>query len=214
MTSEFDPYKDLLDIESTDRPPDHYALLGLQAFESDRTAIDEAAGERMARLQEFANSEHLDASQKLLNEVSAARRCLLNETKKIAYDEDLRARRKRTASSGAGTRSGGRKKPPLLPLGVAIGVVVVLLIVFILTRGGGGETGNLSVEWPVDQREGGTASVDGKDLVITDSNPLVFHIPHGRHRLVFRRTGYNDIPKTIEFSDIRIKMTLRWVRKK
>ena len=96
MNSEFDPYSELLSIESADRPPDHYLLLGLPRFESDRQKIDDAAGERMALLQEFAHSEHLDASQKLLNEVSAARRCLLDETKKIAYDEELRTRRKRT----------------------------------------------------------------------------------------------------------------------
>jgi len=77
--SEFDPYRDLLNINSPDRPPNHYHMLGLSLFESDRQKIDDAAGERMAMLQELANSEHMDASQQLLNEVSAARRCLLND---------------------------------------------------------------------------------------------------------------------------------------
>lgn len=216
MSDEFDAYKDLLSIESAERPPNHYVLLGLEPFESDRAAIDEAAGERMSLLQEFANSEHLDASQKLLNEVSAARRCLLNETKKIAYDEDLRAKQKRAASRGAASGKSGKggKQAPMLPVGIAAGVAVILLILFFVFRGGPAPTGNLVVDWPLDEREGASAEVDGKALEITDENPLHFQIPDGRRRLVFRREGYENIPKTHSFSNIRVKMNLRWKPKK
>lgn len=216
MSDDFDPYKELLGIESAEQPPNHYALLGLEPFESDRTTIDDAAGERMSLLQEFANSEYLDASQLLLNEVSAARRCLLNETKKIAYDEDLRARQKRAATRGAGGGKGGkgRKQPPMLPVGIAAAIAGVLLLFFFVFRGGPPPSGNLVVDWPLDEREGASAEVDGKPLEITDTNPLYFDIPDGRRRLLFRRDGFEDIPKTHQFSKIRVKMNLRWKAKK
>ncbi|MBC7968202.1 MAG: hypothetical protein H7Z17_20035, partial [Fuerstia sp.] len=89
MPTEFDPYRELLGIVTPNRPPDHYALLGLELFESDRQKIDDAATERMGKLQDLANSELVDYSQRLLNELSAARRCLLNDVQKAAYDEVL-----------------------------------------------------------------------------------------------------------------------------
>lgn len=215
MTAEFDSYRELLQIESPDRPPDHYALLGLERFESDRQKIDHAAGERMSVLQEFANSEHLDASQKLLNEVSAARRCLLDSTKKIAYDEELRARQKRSATRSKGKHgSKGKKGTPLLPVGVSVIVSLVLLTVFLLSRSEPKEAGNLIVEWPVDQRQGATISVDGNPLKIADENPLELKISAGRHRLMFQRMGYENIVKTVNFSDAKVILKLQWKKKK
>ncbi len=212
MSAEFDPYLELLKLQTTDRPPDHYALLGLPRFESDRSRIDEAAGERMSLLQEFANSEHLDASQKLLNEVSAARRCLLNETKKIAYDEDLRSRQRRAASSPSRK---GKQKPSgvqkFVPLGIAIAAVGVLCLIIVALRGGPVASGNLVIDWPLSERQGAAVLVEGKPLKMTDDQPLHFNIPHGRKRIVFRRAGYRDIPKTIKFSDAIVKPNLRWV---
>ena len=101
MPAKFDPYLELLGIVTEDRPPDHYALLGLSLFESDRQKIDAAATERMSLLQDMANSEFVDQSQKLLNELSAARRCLLNAVQKVAYDESLRTRSQRKQISGS-----------------------------------------------------------------------------------------------------------------
>lgn len=214
MSDDFDPYRELLGIEAGEGPPNHYVLLGLPAFESDRDRIDEAAGERMALLQEFANSEHLDASQKLLNEVSAARRCLLDSTKKIAYDEDLRSRQKRTAGSSAGRKGARSKAAPLLPVGVAVIVAAVLLVIFLLLRRDPAASGNLVVEWPLHEREGAEITMDGEVLPVPDTDPIELQIPDGRHRMLFRRSGYEDIPKTFQFSDVRVKMKLRWIRKK
>ena len=213
MTTAFDPYRELLDIKSPDRPPDHYALLGVALFESEREKIDDAAGERMSMLQELANSEHLDASQKLLNEVSAARRCLLDATKKMAYDEDLRTRQRRFESSSAGKRGRKNGAQPFLPIGVAIGIVV-LLCGYLLTRGAPVAAGNLIVDWPVSERQGARILLDGSPLTIPDTDPISLKIPTGRRRVIFQRTGYNDIPKTIVFSDAKIKMSLIWVATK
>lgn len=214
MVSEFDPYQELLDIRSAERPPDHYVLLGLPRFESDREKIDEAAGERMSALQEYANSEYLDASQRLLNEVSAARRCLLNATKKIAYDEDLRTRQRRSSASAGGQRSGsksGRRRPPLMPLGVACGVVAVLGLIFFLSRPPAPEAGNLVVDWPISERGGAAILVDGRAIPVPEAQPMYLKIAEGRHRVVFQRTGYHDIPKTLQFTDARVRLKLAWV---
>jgi hypothetical protein len=51
--------------------------------------IDAAANQRIAYLQDIAAGPHGNASQRLLNEVAAARRSLLNPKTKKAYDEQL-----------------------------------------------------------------------------------------------------------------------------
>lgn len=220
MTSGNDPYRDLLNIRSPERPPNAYALLGISEFESDRDKIEEAAGDRMELLQELANSEHMDASQKLLNEVSGARRLLLDTTKKIAYDEELRTRQRRAGAqtaSGRGPKSHSRRgrsksrKPPMLPVGITAGIVALLALVIFLMRGGPSASGNLIVDWPLSQRQGAAVLMDGKPLPVTESQPLSLTIPPGRHRLVFQRAGYQDIPKTLNVSKGKVNMKLSWV---
>lgn len=203
MTEDIDPYRDLLGIETDERPPSHYALLDLEDFESDSSEIEKGAGRRMAALQEMAHSDDLDASQKLLNEVSAARRCLLDVTKKIEYDEKLRARRKRSTAS--------QKKNPWITIGPIAAIVVVLLIVLLLKQGGSAKPeGNLIIKWPTDQREGAAVFIDGEPAEITDDELMGFEIPEGRHRVTFKRTGYRD--NTIEriFKGNQINATLKW----
>ena len=214
MSSEFDPYRELLDIKSPERPPNHYELLGIDLFEGNRVKIDDAAGERMSRLQELANSEHMDASQKLLNEMSAARRCLLNETKKMAYDEDVRTRQRRASSASSkrgGSSRGGKRGQPAIPIGIAFGMVILLGIIWLGMRGGSSTPRNLIVDWPVSERSGASILLDGDPLQVPNSDPINLNIPLGRHRLVFQRTGFKDIPKTITFENVTIRMRLTWV---
>jgi hypothetical protein len=213
MTLESDPYRELLGIES-EGSPDHYALLGLEPFESDPRKIDEAAGARMSALQELANSEHLDASQKLLNEVSAARRCLLEPRKKITYDEELRTRHKWSAGGVGGKRVRQKQQTGIRSLPVAVAVVIVALIVVVVVFRTPAVSGNLIVEWPVEQREGASMTMDGESLPIPETDPIQVNIPNGRHRMLFRRRGYNDIPKTIDFSQVRVRLKLRWIPNK
>src|SRR5262249_36424997 len=91
MSDQFDPYHKWLGIPPSQQPPTHYRLLGIEAFESDREVIDAAANQRMAYLQDLAGGEHIAATQTLLNEVAAARRCLLNPAQKAAYDATLKS---------------------------------------------------------------------------------------------------------------------------
>ena len=91
MAEEFDPYLQWLGIRDTERPPNHYRLLGVEVFESDPDVISSAADRQMGHVRTFAGGTRADISQQLLNELSAARVCLLNAEKKEAYDRQLRS---------------------------------------------------------------------------------------------------------------------------
>jgi hypothetical protein len=90
MSSRFDPYHKWLGISPKDQPPDHYRLLAIDRFESDPDVIASAADRQMAHVRSFQTGQHSDLSQQILNEISAARVCLLNAEKKEEYDRQLR----------------------------------------------------------------------------------------------------------------------------
>ena len=85
----FDPYHKWLAIPPQEQPPNHYRLLGVQLFESDPDVIASAADQRMAHIRSFQTGTHADLSQQILNELAAARVCLLNPEKKAEYDQAL-----------------------------------------------------------------------------------------------------------------------------
>ncbi len=87
----FDPYHKWLGIAPKDQPPNHYRLLGIDAFESDHDVISQAADQRMAHVRTFQSGQHASESQQLLNELAAARICLLNPVRRPAYDQQLRS---------------------------------------------------------------------------------------------------------------------------
>lgn len=86
----FDPYHKWLGIPPKDQPPNHYRLIGIDLFESDADVIDASANKQMAYIQGCATGPHLALSQKLLNEIAAARLCLLSPAKKVDYDAKLK----------------------------------------------------------------------------------------------------------------------------
>lgn len=90
MSEPFDPYHLWLGIPPKDQPPTHYRLLGLEQFEANPDVIANAADQRMAHIRSFQMGKHSARSQMILNEIAAARVCLLNADKKRAYDELLR----------------------------------------------------------------------------------------------------------------------------
>ena len=91
---QFDPYHKWLGIPAWEQPPNHYRLLGLTNFESDPDAIDSAADQRMAHVRTFQSSVHSAESQRLLNELAAAKLCLLNSERKYAYDSELMSKQR------------------------------------------------------------------------------------------------------------------------
>ncbi|MDO4582634.1 MAG: hypothetical protein Q4D62_00890 [Planctomycetia bacterium] len=86
----FDPYRIWLGISPAEQPPNHYRLLGIPLFETDPQVISNAADRQMAHVRTFQSGQYSEQSQKILNELSAARVILLDAAKRTAYDQQLR----------------------------------------------------------------------------------------------------------------------------
>ena len=125
---DFDPYYEWLGIPPKDQPAHHYRLLGVELFEEHRSAIDAAANRLMAYLQELSNGEDATLAQKLLNEVAAARVCLLNPKQKASYDHKLKAilqkKSRKTADSALPVATPLREKAVTTPPPVATAQII------------------------------------------------------------------------------------------
>ena len=78
MDDAFDPYLQWLGIRDAERPPNHYRLLGVAPLESDPGVIASAADRQMAHVRTFQAGKNSAISQRVLNELSKAKVCLLN----------------------------------------------------------------------------------------------------------------------------------------
>jgi hypothetical protein len=87
----FDPYYKWLGIPPKDQPPHHYRLLAIPLYEADPEVIESAADQRMGHVRTFQAGRYGALSQQILNELAAARVCLLSHEKKLAYDAELQA---------------------------------------------------------------------------------------------------------------------------
>ncbi|HEY1068159.1 MAG TPA: hypothetical protein VGE52_18695 [Pirellulales bacterium] len=85
----FDAYQAWLGIPPREQPPDHYRLLGLRRFETDRGVIEDAADDRMQIVHQHKSGPHAETSRKLLSELAAAKVCLCDPQRKAAYDRGL-----------------------------------------------------------------------------------------------------------------------------
>jgi len=81
----FDPYRKWLGIPPDEQPPNHYRLLGIGLFESDPDVISNAADRQMAHVRSFQTGRYSELSQKILNELSAARLCLMTRSSARSY---------------------------------------------------------------------------------------------------------------------------------
>jgi formylglycine-generating enzyme required for sulfatase activity/serine/threonine protein kinase len=86
----FNPYYSWLGIPPEDQPPNHYRLLAIDLFQSDPGVIEAAAKRQTAYVHPHAAGKHIEQSQKLLNEITEARLCLLDPKKRALYDLQLR----------------------------------------------------------------------------------------------------------------------------
>jgi formylglycine-generating enzyme required for sulfatase activity len=158
MSDAFDPYYKWLSIVPEEQPPNHYRLLGTRSFEPDRDVIANAADQRMAHVRSFQMGKYAALSQRILNEIAAARVCLLNPQKKAAYDARLQAELppKQPApaeESGSAVNLGfdvslrapvrvepssPRRKSASRRIlaGIAVGVVALLAIIAVIVSGG------------------------------------------------------------------------------
>ena len=90
MADDFDPYRKWLGIPASEQPPNHYRLLGIAPLEDDPDVISNAADRQMAHVRTFQSGKNAAWSQTLLNELSAAKGCLLDARRKARYDADLK----------------------------------------------------------------------------------------------------------------------------
>lgn len=102
----FDPYHKWLGIAPSQQPPHHYRLLGIEPFEEDAEVIAAAADRQMAHVRTFQAGPHAAWCQRILNELAAARVCLLDPERKRQYDAMLRDRLA-TELQGTETPPGG-----------------------------------------------------------------------------------------------------------
>ncbi len=86
----FDPYHRWLGIPPKAQPANYYRLLAIDLFESDREVIRDAGEQRMAHVRTYQLGQYTDLSQRILNELAAAKACLLDPEEKAAYDQQLR----------------------------------------------------------------------------------------------------------------------------
>jgi len=89
------------DSACSQRPLNHYHLLGLEFFESRPEVIEAAATRITLFLQDVADGPDRERAEQLLQDVAAAQLCLLGPAKKAAYDAELRA----TLDSGDGPQT-------------------------------------------------------------------------------------------------------------
>ena len=89
MAEAFDPYLEWLKIPLSERPVDFYRLLGLPRFESDPGRISAACDQRMALVRKRQMGPHGVYTQQVLNDLAAARVCLLQPQSKAEYDQWL-----------------------------------------------------------------------------------------------------------------------------
>jgi formylglycine-generating enzyme required for sulfatase activity len=89
MPEPFDPYYQWLGIRAEEQPPNHYRLLGITPLESNLDVIAHAADRQMAHVRSFQAGKHSALSQQVLNEIAAARICLLIPAMKAEYDTRL-----------------------------------------------------------------------------------------------------------------------------
>jgi len=147
MSESFDPYYTWLGIPPQQQPPNHYRLLGIELFESNPDVIESAADQRMAHLRSFQTGKHGHLTQKLLNEVAAAKICLLDAKKKAEHDATLQEKlatqqaeaveadvfssfdEAASTASSVSTTAKGKPKPNMaMIVGVAVASVAVVLI--------------------------------------------------------------------------------------
>jgi hypothetical protein len=132
MPRSFDPYHRWLGIRPEEQPPNHYRLLGLALFEDDSEAISDAAQRQMAHVRTYQLGPNSAVSQKILNELAAAKACLLNPQSKADYDTHLREEQ---AAKAAATNVPPAKRSWWIVAGVGTAALLCLLACIVFLSG-------------------------------------------------------------------------------
>lgn len=112
MSDSFDPYRVWLGIPPESRPPTHYELLGISPKEQERAVIDAAVLRQSGYVRNFQIGKYAKEATKILNEIAAAKVCLVDPAKRAKYDGELKARQPAPANAASPN--------PASPVGLAI----------------------------------------------------------------------------------------------
>ncbi len=115
MSEKFDAYYEWLGIPPKHQPPNHYRLLGIELFEQNANVIERGADRQMTHVRTFQAGRHAKESQRLLNELSTAKICLLDPQKRAAYDAALRQQESVKRQVAGGDPDGGVQAVPRQP---------------------------------------------------------------------------------------------------
>ncbi len=102
-TDEYDAYHLWLGIPPDEQPPSHYRLLGVRLFEENMEVIRNAADRQRSHVKRLGTNQFERIGQDLLNQIEAAKICLLRPERRLVYDKALRADLKRLDASEPGT---------------------------------------------------------------------------------------------------------------
>ena len=82
-------YHEWLGIPLRDEKPNHYEILGIPLFETNRNVISNGAARRISFLQTMVASEYAELAQEIQKEVSQAKLCLMREETREKYQDQL-----------------------------------------------------------------------------------------------------------------------------
>lgn len=100
----FDPYTAWLHIESPDRPPNAYQLLGVRELESNRSVIRTAAERCRSELERHRASADERLWQRVAAEIDTAEQVLSQHERKAILDAAIRRRRRAERGTGDAAR--------------------------------------------------------------------------------------------------------------
>ncbi len=122
-----------------------------------------------------------------------------------------RGRRKARAADASKSGRLGRRPVWLLAGGVSVAVLVAVIAVLLFS--GDRSQSILVLDWPAEERSGGTVSIDGRQQRLPPSGPVEFALKPGPHRVVMRRWGYEQIEATVSLeANDRHHYEPRWRR--
>jgi hypothetical protein len=98
MPPTFNAYHEWLGLLGEITNPSYYEILGLDELEPDPDKIAQAGDRALARVRGFRPGAHAKEWSRLLDEISSAKRCLLDPPVKLEYDRCLRSGSKRSAA--------------------------------------------------------------------------------------------------------------------
>ena len=123
MDEVFNPYYAFLGLDEEVTSPSFYQILRLRETESDAAKINAAADKATARARACRPGSHAVEWSRLLDEIQAARACLLDPAQRTAYDQQQQATNESATPQPAAPASNGRPSNPAALAAPAISFV-------------------------------------------------------------------------------------------